>query len=526
MSIPIVTTTSGLPVLEYYRPSDVPKGWEPGTAGVFPFTRGAAAAGYRRKLWTMRQYAGFSTARDSNRRYRFLLAQGQTGLSVAFDLPTQIGYDSDHPLARGEVGKVGVPIASLDDMEVLLDSIPLDTVSISMTINSTASILLSLLLAVAKGRGTPWETLSGTIQNDILKEYAARGTYAFPPRPSLRLVTDVFAFCAEEVPRWNTISISGYHIREAGSTAVQEVAFTLADGIQYIEAAGAAGLSPAVIAPRLTFFFNVHNDFLEEIAKFRAARTLWARIMKERFGVDDPRSQALRFHTQTAGSTLTAQQPDVNVIRVAIQALAAVLGGTQSLHTNGKDEALALPTEESALLALRTQQVIAHETGVARVTDPLGGSWAIETLTARIVEEAGALIAKIDGMGGALAAIEAGFFQREIQESAYRAQKAIEDKSQVVVGVNDFIVRDERPIPTLTLDASVEEEQRARLSALRARRDGEAVARCRAALVGAASEGRNLLPPMVDAVTHLVTLGEIVESLKSVFGDFRGESGW
>jgi len=523
---PSVTTSSGLPVRAAYGPSDVPSGWDPGPPGQPPFARGALPGGYRTKLWTMRQYAGFSTARDSNRRYRFLLSQGQTGLSVAFDLPTQIGFDSDHVLARGEVGKVGVPIASLDDMETLLDGIPLDTVSISMTINATASILLALLLAVSKGRGTPWSKLSGTIQNDILKEYAARGTYAFPPKPSLRLVTDIFAFCTAEVPRWNTISISGYHIREAGSTAVQEVAFTLADGIEYLKAARAAGLSPAAIAPRLSFFFNVHNDFLEEVAKFRAARTLWARITKERFGIEDPRGRALRFHTQTAGSTLTAQQPDVNVIRVALQALAAVLGGTQSLHTNGKDEALALPTEESALLALRTQQVIAFETGVARVADPLGGSWAVETLTAQIVEEAGALIARIDEMGGALSAIEAGFYQREIQEAAYRAQKAIEEKSQVVVGVNDFIAAEERPIPTLSVDPAVEEEQVARLKALRARRDAAAAARLREAIVTAAKEGRNLLPPMVEAVTGLVTLGEIVESLRGVFGDYRETAGW
>ncbi len=518
---PSDTTSSGLAIRAVYGPSDVPGGWDPGRPGESPFTRGALPGGYRTKLWTMRQYAGFSTARDSNRRYRFLLAQGQTGLSVAFDLPTQIGYDSDHPLARGEVGKVGVPIASLEDMETLLDGIPLDRVSISMTINATASILLALLLAVARRRGTAWAKLSGTIQNDILKEYAARGTYAFPPKPSLRLVTDIFAFCTAEVPRWNTISISGYHIREAGSTAVQEVAFTLADGIEYLRSAEAAGLAPAAIAPRLSFFFNVHNEFLEEIAKFRAARTLWDRITKERFGIEDPRGRVLRFHTQTAGSTLTAQQPDVNVIRVAIQALAAVLGGTQSLHTNGKDEALALPTEESALLALRTQQVIAYETGVARVVDPLGGSWAIESLTAAIVEEAGAMISRIDAMGGALAAIEAGFYQREIQEAAYRAQRAIEEKSQIVVGVNEFTRAEERPIPTLTVDPSVEEEQVTRLKALRARRDPAAAARLREGVVMAAREGRNLLPPIVDAVAGLVTLGEIVESLRGVFGDYH-----
>jgi len=520
------TTSSGLPVKSCYGQGDVPAGWAPGLPGEFPFTRGVLPGGYRTKLWTMRQYAGFSTARDSNRRYRFLLAQGQTGLSVAFDLPTQIGLDSDHPLARGEVGKVGVPIASLEDMETLLDGIPLDGVSVSMTINATASILLALLLAVAKGRGTPWTKLSGTIQNDILKEYAARGTYAFPPKPSMRVITDIFGFCTDHVPRWNTISISGYHIREAGSTAVQEVAFTLADGLEYLRAAKAAGLDPSAIAPRLSFFFNVHNEFLEEVAKFRAARTLWARLVSERFGIADPRGQALRFHTQTAGSTLTAQQPDVNVIRVAIQALAAVLGGTQSLHTNGRDEALALPTEESALLALRTQQVIAHETGVARVADPLGGAWAVEALTTQIVEEASALIRRIDEMGGALAAIESGFYQREIQDAAYRAQRAIEEKEQIVVGVNEFTVAAERSIPTLSIDPAVEAEQVERLAALRARRDAGAVTRRRVSLVEAAREGRNLMPPIVEAVTELVTLGEIVESLRTVFGDYRESSGW
>ncbi|HEV8268811.1 MAG TPA: methylmalonyl-CoA mutase family protein [Thermoanaerobaculia bacterium] len=521
---PPVETSSGIPLPAVFDRDDVPSDWNPERPGLPPFTRGATPGGYRKKPWTMRQYAGFSTAKASNERYRFLLAQGQTGLSVAFDLPTQIGFDSDHPLARGEVGKVGVAIDTLEDMEILLDSLPLERVSISMTINATASILLSLLLAVAKGRGTPWERLSGTIQNDILKEYAARGTYAFPPKPSMRLVTDVFAFCAKEVPRWNTISISGYHIREAGSTAVQEVAFTLADGLEYLTAAKAAGLSAEAIAPRLSFFFNVHNDFLEEIAKFRAARTLWARLVARRFGVTDPRALALRFHAQTAGSTLTAQQPDVNVVRVAIQALAAVLGGTQSLHTNGRDEALALPTEESALLALRTQQVIAFETGVARVADPFGGSFAVESLTAEIVKRAEALIERIDGMGGALAAIEAGFFQREIEESAYRAQRAIEESRQVVVGVNAFTRETEARIPTLSIDPSVETDQIARLAAFRSRRSAADVDARRRALVDAAREGRNLLPPMIDAVTSSVTLGEIVESLKVVFGEHRESS--
>ena len=516
-----VETTSGIPLRSSYGPSDVPSGWSPGEPGRYPFTRGALPGGYRTKLWTMRQYAGFSTARESNRRYRFLLDQGQTGLSVAFDLPTQIGFDSDDPIARGEVGRVGVAIDSIEDMETLLDALPLDKVSISMTINATASILLALLLAVARRRGTPWSALSGTIQNDILKEYAARGTYAFPPKPSLRLITDIFSFCATEVPRWNTISISGYHIREAGSTAVQEVAFTLADGLAYLEAAIDAGLDAAAIAPRLTFFFNVHNDFFEEIAKFRAARTLWARLVKERFGIEDPRAQALRFHTQTAGSTLTAQQPDVNVVRVAIQALAAVLGGTQSLHTNSKDEALALPTEAAALLALRTQQVIAHETGVTRIADPLAGSWAVESLTASIVERADALIRKIDDMGGALAAIEAGFYQREIQDAAYRAQRAIEERTAVVFGINEFVVKGEVAIPTTTIDPSVEPDQVARLQAFRARRSAAAVERRRKELADAAREGRNLMPVIVEAVSENVTLGEIVATLKTVFGDHK-----
>ncbi len=518
-SAPPVETTSGIPLKTVYGPLDVPAGWTPGEPAKFPFTRGVLPGGYRTKPWTMRQYAGFSTAKESNRRYRFLLEQGQTGLSVAFDLPTQIGFDSDAPIARGEVGRVGVAIDSIEDMETLLDSLPLDKVSISMTINATASILLALLLAVARRRGTPWSTLSGTIQNDILKEYAARGTYAFPPKPSLRLITDVFRFCAAEVPRWNTISISGYHIREAGSTAVQEVAFTLADGLQYLKAAVDVGLDATAIAPRLTFFFNVHNDFLEEIAKFRAARTLWARLVRDRFGVQDPRAQALRFHTQTAGSTLTAQQPDVNVVRVAIQALAAVLGGTQSLHTNSKDEALSLPTEGAALLALRTQQVIAFESGVTKVADPLGGSWAIESLTSEIVTRAEELIRKIDDMGGALAAIEAGFYQREIQDAAYRAQRAIEEKTAIVVGVNDFVARNETPIPTLTIDPSVEPDQVARLQAFRARRNAAVALRRGRELVDAARDGRNLMPHLIDAVSDGVTLGEIVASLKTVFGD-------
>jgi methylmalonyl-CoA mutase N-terminal domain/subunit len=436
-----------------------------------------------------------------------------------------MGRDPDHPLSLGEVGKCGVNITSLADMERLFDGISLADITTSMTINSPAPMIFAMYLAVAEQQGADLSKISGTIQNDILKEYAARGTYAFPPKPSMRLITDIFAFCAGNVPRWNTISISGYHIREAGSTAVQEVAFTLADGVEYLSAAVKAGLDAKAIAPRLTFFFNVHNDFLEEVAKFRAARTLWARLLRERFGIDDPRSLALRFHAQTAGSTLTAQQPDVNVVRVAIQALAAVLGGTQSLHTNSRDEALSLPTADAARLALRTQQVIAYETGVARVADPLGGSWAIEAMTADIVERASALIARIDEMGGALAAIESGYFQREIQEAAYQAQKAIESKEQVVVGVNEFTVEEETPIPTMTIDPTVETEQVARLAAFRSRRDGAKVGRLRADLVAAAREGRNLMPPVVEAVDGNVTLGEVVESLKTVFGDHRDTVG-
>src|SRR5205809_1530831 len=414
-----------------------------GAPGSYPFTRGPQQSMYRGKLWTMRQYAGFSTAAESNKRYRYLLERGTTGLSIAFDLPTQIGMDSDDVLARGEVGKVGVAIDSSADMETLLAEIPLDRVSISMTINAPASILLALLLVVAERRGTPWATLSGTIQNDILKEYAARGTYIFPPAPSLRIVTDIFEFCAKEVPRWNTISISGYHIREAGSTAVQEVAFTLANGLQYVKAAVERGLDVDVFAPRVSFFFNAHNDFLEEVAKFRAARKLWATLMRERYAPKDPRSLALRFHSQTAGSTLTAQQPENNVIRVAYQAMAAVLGGCQSLHTNSRDEALALPTEESVNIALRTQQVLAYETGVPRYADPLAGSYEVEAMTLDIERQARALIEKIDGMGGSLAAIESGFVQKAIGNSAYEAQQAIDSKKAIVVGVNDFV--DGRP---------------------------------------------------------------------------------
>jgi methylmalonyl-CoA mutase N-terminal domain/subunit len=493
-----------------------------GEPGAFPFTRGPQRSMYRGKLWTMRQYAGFSTAAESNQRYRYLLERGTTGLSVAFDLPTQIGMDSDDVRARGEVGKVGVAIDSIDDMETLFDSIPLDRVSISMTINAPASILLALLLVVAERRGIAWTKLSGTIQNDILKEYSARGTYIFPPAPSLRIVTDIFEYCGTNVPRWNTISVSGYHIREAGSTAVQEVAFTLANGLQYVKAAVERGLDVDSFAPRVSFFFNAHNDFLEEIAKFRAARKLWATLMRERYNPKDPRSLALRFHAQTAGSTLTAQQPENNVMRVAYQALAAVLGGCQSLHTNSRDEALALPTEESAKIALRTQQVLAHETGVVQFADPLAGGYQLEAMTLDIEREARALIEKIDEMGGAIAAIESGFVQNEIGESAYRAQRELEEKRAIVVGVNDFVEDGSSTLPIMTIDESVERDQVARLNAFRAQRKGD-VGDALAALDAAARGSENLMPLIVECVRRECTVGEIVATLKKTFGEHRDQ---
>jgi methylmalonyl-CoA mutase N-terminal domain/subunit len=476
---------------------------------------------YRGRFWTMRQYAGYGSARESNRRYRYLLSQGQTGLSVAFDLPTQMGYDSDDSMARGEVGKVGVAIASIEDMRTLTEGLPLEDVSISMTINATAAILLGLLLAVARERGVPWTALSGTVQNDLLKEYTARGTYIFPPRASLKITTDIFEFCGREVPRWNTISISGYHIREAGATAVQEVAFTLANAVAYVEAALARGLAIDDFAPRLSFFFNAHSNFFEEIAKFRAARSLWAEIARERFGARDPRSWRLRFHAQTAGSTLTAQQTDVNVVRVALQALAAVLGGTQSLHTNAFDEALALPTEQSARLALRTQQVLAYESGVADVADPLGGSALVEAWTEELRDRARALLERIDAMGGAVAAIENGFVSREIEESAFAAQREIEEGSRIVVGVNAF--REDEPgrPPLLTVDPAIEREQIDRLAAFRARRDAAKAAAALAEVSTAAAADRNLLPGIVDAVSAGATLGEIVSAMKVVYGEHR-----
>jgi methylmalonyl-CoA mutase N-terminal domain/subunit len=496
---------------------------ELGFPGEFPYTRGIQPTMYRGRLWTMRQYAGFGTAAESNRRYRYLLAQGVTGLSVAFDLPTQMGYDSDHPLAEGEVGRVGVAIDSIDDMAQLMDGIPLDRVSTSMTINATAIILLSLYAAVARRQGAPLASLSGTVQNDILKEYVARGTYIYPPRPSLRIVTDIFAFCEREMPNWNTISISGYHIREAGSTAVEEVAFTFANAIAYVQAAVDAGLQVDRIGQRLSFFFNAHNDFLEEIAKFRAARRLWARIMRERFGATHPRAEQLRFHTQTAGSTLTAQQPDNNIVRVAIQALAAVLGGTQSLHCNGRDEALALPTEESARIALRTQQIIAAESGVANTVDPLGGADAIEALTDEIEAGARALIERIDASGGTLAAIEQGVIQRAIQESAYRAQQDVDAGRSVVVGVNALAAEEAEAgrIELLRIDPEVERRQVDRVRALRASRDGAACASALAAVQAAARGGDNLVPPIIAAVDAHATVGEIADAMRAVFGEHK-----
>jgi methylmalonyl-CoA mutase N-terminal domain/subunit len=479
---------------------------------------------YRGRLWTMRQYAGFGTASETNRRYKYLLEQGQTGLSVAFDLPTQIGYDADDPLAAGEVGKVGVSISSLEDMERLFDGIPLDRVSTSMTINAPATVLLAMYVAVGRKQGVPPGKLRGTVQNDILKEYMARGTYIYPPAASMRLITDLFRYCKDEVPRWNTISISGYHIREAGATAVQEVAFTLANAIAYVQAAIDAGLEVDEFAPRLSFFFNAHNNLLEEVAKFRAARRLWARIMRQRFGAQDPRSWLLRFHTQTAGSMLTAQQPENNVVRVALQALAAVLGGTQSLHTNSRDEALSLPTEKSVEIALRTQQIIAYESGVAESVDPLAGSYLIEDWTDEIERRAGDYIDKIDAMGGALKAIERGFVQREIQESAYRWQQAVDRGSKVVVGVNRFRSDEALALDILRVDPAVGQRQADRLRALRQRRDDKKVSDSLARLRAAAGADDNLMPLIVDAVEQYATLGEICDVLRQVFGQYQAST--
>jgi len=503
-----VYTPEHTAALDYVRDSGFP--------GEHPYTRGVQPTMYRGRLWTMRQYAGFGSAAETNQRYRYLLAQGQTGLSVAFDLPTQMGYDADHPLVASDVGKVGVAISSLEDMEELFAGIPLDRVSTSMTINATASILLCLYIAVAEKQGVPIERLSGTVQNDILKEYIARGTYIYPPAPSMRLITDLFAFCRERVPRWNTISISGYHVREAGCTAAQEVGFTLANAVAYVTAARTAGLEVDAFAPQLSFFFNAHNHLLEEVAKFRAARRLWARIMRDRFGARDPRSCMLRFHAQTAGSMLTAQQPENNIVRVAVQALAAILGGCQSLHTNSMDEALALPTETAVRIALRTQQVLAYESGVADTADPLGGAYAIEALTRRIEEEAETYIGKIDGLGGSVSAI--AFMQREIQESAYRYQQEIESKARVVVGVNEFVMDEPPPGDLFKIDPTVGRTLAERLGRLRQSRDAAAAGRALEAIERVAGGRDNLVPFVLDAVRVRVTLGEICDALRKVFG--------
>ena len=508
-------TSWGEPLKPVYGPEDVPAA-DLSAPGEFPFTRGVHPEMHRRRLWTMRQYAGFGSAVETNKRYRFLLDQGQTGLSVAFDLPTQMGYDPDAPMARGETGKVGVSIASLEDMQDLFEGIPLDRVSTSMTINATASILLALYVATARRQGVAADKLSGTVQNDILKEYIARGTYIFPPGPSMRLITDTFAYCKDHVPRWNTISISGYHMREAGCTAVQEVAFTLANGIDYVQAAVDAGLGVDVFAPQLSFFFNAHNNLLEEVAKFRAARRLWARIMRERFSARDPRSLALRFHAQTAGSMLTAQQPENNIVRVTVQALAAVLGGCQSLHTNSMDEALALPTERAVRIALRTQQILAHESGVADVADSLGGAFAVERLTTDIEEAARVYIGKIDDLGGAVAAIP--FMQREIQDAAYRYQREVEDHARVVVGVNEYVTDDLPPGNLFQVDAAVGAALAERVARARAARDRDAAGRALDRLETAARGRDNLVPLLVAAVEGGVTLGEICDRLRGVFG--------
>ena len=519
-----LASTTGLP-MEAVVTQDALKGWDPETElaypGQFPFTRGVYPTMYRGRLWTTRQYAGFGTAVESNLRYRYLLAQGVHGLSVAFDLPTQIGMDSDHPLAQGEVGKVGVAIDSLEDMQTLFDGIPLEHVSTSMTINSTAAILLALYVAVAKQQGANLQRLAGTVQNDILKEYIARGTYIYPLRPAMRIVTDIFAWCRRELPNWNAISISGYHIREAGSTDVQEVAFTLANGIAYVQAAIDAGLAIDDFAPQLSFFFNSHNEFLMQIAKFRAARRLWARTMRDRFHARDPRSMMLRFHAQTAGSSLTAQQPENNLVRVSLQALAAVLGGCQSLHANALDEALALPTEQSALLALRTQQIIANESGVVNTVDPVAGSYAIEKLTNEIESGAEEYITKIDAMGGMLRAVEAGFVQQEIQKAAYEYQQAVDSGEQVVVGVNRFQVDEERPIPTLQIDPAVEASQVARLNALRARRETAKTKSALAEIERRARTTENLMPAILQAVESYATVGEISDALRHAFGEYQ-----
>ncbi len=519
---PAFESTSGMPVEPLYA-GEALNGWNEqeqlGYPGEFPYTRGVQPTMYRGRFWTMRQYAGFADAEESNRRYRYLLEQGQTGLSVAFDLPTQIGYDSDAEVSEGEVGKVGVAIDSLADMETLFNSIPLEQVTTSMTINATASVLLAMYVAVAKKQGADLAKIGGTIQNDILKEYIARGTYIFPPHPSMRLITDVFAWCKDHLPSWNTISISGYHMREAGCTAPQEVAFTLADAIAYTEGALKAGLNVDEFGPRLSFFFACHNNFLEEVAKFRAARRLWARIMRDRFGAKDPRSQMLRFHTQTGGATLTAQQPDNNIVRTTLQALAAVLGGTQSLHTNSKDEALALPSEHAVQIALRTQQVIAYESGVADTIDPLAGSYYVEKMTDDIEQRAMALIEKIDALGGAMNAIEQGFQQREIQEAAYRLQMSIESKERTIVGVNRFQTEEPPHEGLLRVDTSVGDKQKARLAKLRAERDAAEVTRLLGRLEAVARGEENTMPVLIECVENYITIGEICNVLRKVWGE-------
>lgn len=514
-------TDSGIDIKKVYTAADLPQnGVEKEMPGQAPFTRGVQPDMYRGRLWTMRQYAGFSTAEESNQRYHYLLSQGVMGLSVAFDLPTQIGYDSDHPLSEGEVGKVGVAIDSLEDMERLFKGIKLEDVSTSMTINATAYILLALYVAEAKKQGADLSKLSGTIQNDILKEYAARGTYIYPPRPSMRIITDIFEWCSKELPRWNTISISGYHIREAGSTAVQEIAFTLANGKAYVQAALEKGLDINVFGKRLSFFFNAHNHLFEEVAKFRAARRMWARIMQD-FGATDPKAQMLRFHTQTGGSTLTAQQPLNNIARVTVQTLAAVLGGTQSLHTNGYDEALSLPTEEAARIALRTQQVVAFESGAPDTADPLAGSYFVESLTAQVESEAEKLMQKIEGMGGAVSAIEQGFIQNEIARSAYAHQQQVERGEKIIVGVNKFITDDQHTPPPFRIDDSIRDQQSARLQTLRANRNAEDAKTAMDAIRAAATEGSNLMPPVIAAVEAHCTLGEVAGLLREVFGEYR-----
>ena len=516
------TTSSGIPVKRIYLPGREKLDYlgKLGFPGEYPFTRGVHPTMYRGRLWTMRQYAGFGTAAESNRRFHYLLNQGQTGLSIAFDLPTQIGYDADDKMAAGEVGRVGVSVTNLDDMAILLDGIPLDKVSISMTINAPASVLLAMVVAIAKRQQIPLNQLRGTIQNDILKEYIARGTYIFPPQPSMRLITDVFEYCSLEVPSWNTISVSGYHIREAGSTAAQEIAFTLANGMTYVQSAMEKGLDVDKFAGQISFFFNVHNNFLEEIAKFRAARRLWAKIMRHRIQAKDPNSWRLRFHTQTAGSTLTAQQPENNVVRVALQAMASVLGGTQSLHTNSRDEALALPTQEAVTIALRTQQIIACESGVADTVDPLAGAYFIEKLTDDLEKTAEQYISDIDDLGGMLAAIDSGYVQQEIQEAAYEFQKALEKGEETLVGVNRFVESEDTAIQLLQVDPSTEADQKLRLSQLRAQRDNERVSALRSQLATAAGTEKNLMPLIIECVESKVTLGEICSTLRSIWGEY------